>query len=99
MKKYVSRTKNRAALILIFAFVVLLFVGYIFQKGRLMLISLLPFAIASALMISTNRCPNCGEYFRGLYWAKSNAGHCKKCGKIIEFDDRDKANRGRLFRS
>ena len=87
MEKFVSRAKNRAALVLLWSFAFLLLVGCLLLNRIIMLISL-PFLIAGiVLMFSTNRCPHCGAFFRGLYWSKSNAGHCIKCGKIIEFDD------------
>ena len=87
MKKYVSRTKNRVALVLLYSFLVFMLVGYFLSNRVIMLISI-PLLIAGAiLMFSTNHCPHCGEYFRGLYWSKPNAGHCIKCGEIIEFDD------------
>lgn len=92
MKKYVSRRKNRAALILLFAFTFLLLVGYILSNRVIMLISSLLFIPCIIFMFSANRCPHCGEFFRGLYWAKSNAGYCSKCGKLIEFDDCDNTN-------
>ena len=87
MKKYVSRTKNRVALVLLCSFLVFMLVGYFLSNRVIMLISI-PLLIAGViLMFSTNHCPHCGEYFRGLYWSKPNAGHCIKCGEIIEFDD------------
>ena len=92
MKKYVSRRKNRAALILLVSFTVLLFVGYILSNRVIMLISLPLFISCIILIFSTNHCPHCGEFFRGLYWTKPNAGYCSKCGKLIEFDDCDNEN-------
>ena len=89
MKKYVSRRKNRIALILLFSFTFLLLVGYLLSNRVIMLISLSFFISCIILMFSTNRCPHCGEFFRGLYWTKPNAGYCRKCGKLIEFDDCD----------
>ena len=87
MKKYVSRKKTRAALILLYSVAALLIVGFLFSNRPLMLIAmilLIPFAI---LNLSTNRCPHCGAFFRGLYWSKPTAGHCTKCGEVIKFDD------------
>ena len=89
MKKYVSRAKNRVAMVLLYSFLFLVLVGFMLSNRVVMLISL-PVLIAGViLMFSANRCPHCGEYFRGLYWSKANAGHCNKCGNIIEFDDHD----------
>ena len=89
MKKYVSRAKNRVVLVLLYSFLAIILVGYFLSNRVIMLISV-PLLIAGViLMFSTNHCPHCGEYFRGLYWSKPNAGHCVKCGKIIEFDDGD----------
>lgn len=87
MKKYVSRAKNKLASVLLYAFLVLMLVGYLSSNRVIMLISVPLFIAGVILMFSTNRCPHCGEYFRGLYWSKPTAGHCVKCGKIIEFDD------------
>ena len=92
MKKYISRAKNRLAQVLLYAFLFLMLVGYISSNRVIMLISLPSFLAGVMLMFSTNRCPYCGEYFRGLYWSKPNAGYCVKCGKLIEFDDCDKKN-------
>ena len=92
MKKYVSRRKNRVTLILVFSFTFLLLVGYVLSNRVIMLISVPLFIASVILMFSTNRCPYCGEYFRGLYWSKPNAGYCSKCGKLIEFDDCDNKN-------
>ena len=86
MQKYVSRTKNRVAVVLMASFVLILFAGS-FLSNQIIMLSSLAFLIASViLMFSTNRCPHCGAFFRGLYWSKSNAGHCINCGEIIEFD-------------
>lgn len=87
MKKYVSRAKNRLALILLYSFLFLFVIGYLLPNGIVMLVSLLFLIAGVILMFTTNRCPHCGAYFRGLYWSKANAGHCIKCGEIIAFDD------------
>ena len=89
MKKHISRAKNRLALVLLYSFLVILLVGYILSNRVIMLISVPLFIASVILMFSTNRCPYCGEYFRGLYWSKPTAGHCVKCGKVIVFDDFD----------
>ena len=92
MKKYISRAKNRLALVLLYAFLFLMLVGGITSNLVIMLISV-PLLIAGViLMFSANHCPHCGAYFRGLYWSKPDAGHCVKCGKVIEFDDCDNKN-------
>ena len=89
MKKYISRAKNRLALVLLYLFLFLMIVGCISSNRVIMLLSV-PLLIAGViLMFTTNRCPHCTAYFRGLYWSKSNAGRCVKCGKVIEFDDCD----------
>ena len=87
MKNRVSRTKNRLAIILELSFICLVFVGFGLRSKVLMYASFLPFIAGFILMLSTNRCPRCGVYFRGLYWSKSNAGYCRECGELIEFDD------------
>ena len=92
MKKYISRAKNRLALVLLYAFLFLILVGYISSNRVIMLISIPVWIAGVIIMFSTNRCPYCGEHFRGLYWSKPNAGHCVKCGKVIVFDDYNHEN-------
>ena len=87
MKKYVSRAKNRAALVLLIAFLILAIIGYLSSSRTMIFLSLPLFLAGVILMLTTNRCSHCGEHFRGIYWSKPNAGHCVKCGKIIVFDD------------
>ena len=90
MKKYVSRAKNRVATILLFSFACLMFAGFGSSNEILMYASVPPFIACVILMFSTNRCPYCGAFFRGLYWSKPNAGYCAECGELIEFDDHEK---------
>ena len=89
MKKYISRTKTRLSMILMCAFLAFELMGYISSREALMIIALFFFIAGFSLMLSSNRCPYCGDYFKGLYWSKPNAGYCRKCGKLIEFDDCD----------
>ena len=86
MKKGVSRVKNRLIVGLIIVFLILFLFGFMTKSSVLMYFSCAPFVIASVLLITTNRCPNCGASFRGVYWSKE-AGFCSKCGKKIYFDD------------
>lgn len=87
MKKYPSRTKNRVALILIGIIAFLMIIGYLCYIRVMMLAAMVLLIPFSVLYLSINRCPHCGEPFRGLYWSRPNAGHCVKCGEIITFDD------------
>lgn len=88
MKK-VSRAKNRLSLISLIIFLALISIGYLL-KNVIMMVSSFPFLfITFILLFTANRCPFCGELFRGIYWSKSTAGYCRKCGKLIEFDDND----------
>ena len=87
MKKYPSRLKNRVALILIGIIAFLMIIGCLCSSRAMMLAALVLLIPFSVLYLSMNRCPHCGEFFRGLYWSRPNAGHCVKCGELIEFDD------------
>ncbi len=87
MKKYVSRKGNRAACVLLASCAPVFLLGKLSNNRVLLLLSLALLLALSVIMFRTNRCPYCGEYFGGLYWEKRTAGHCRKCGKVIEFDD------------
>lgn len=87
MKKYLSRKRARQSIqALVFVCIVLL-IALPLRSVPLLLICLgLSFACA-ALMSRANRCPYCGAEFRGCYWSKPDAGYCRKCGKLMEYDD------------
>jgi hypothetical protein len=87
MKKYPSRKKNRVALILLSIIAFLMIIGCLCSSRAMMLAAMVLLIPFSVLYLSMNRCPHCGEFFRGLYWSRPNAGHCVKCGEIITFDD------------
>ena len=59
--------------------------------GSSMVVFALIFAVLTAigvvLMLTANRCPYCGKRARTIEWSKPDAGNCKKCGKLMEYDD------------
>lgn len=85
--KGISRRKSRMAIISMILFVAFLSLGYITFNGYLMIGSLLFLVIWLILFLTTNRCPYCGEHFRGFRWSEPSAGYCRKCGKLMEYDD------------
>lgn len=84
--KAVSRIRNKIVFILFMVFLILFLFGYMMKSNLLFCLAISIFIAACILLMITNRCPNCGEYFRGIYWSKS-AGYCRKCGEKICFDD------------
>lgn len=94
LKKYVSRAGSRAALVLFVACIALVLLGKAANDNLFLFLSLVLLIPAAAVMLRTNRCPYCGETFRGLHWSKPTAGYCKKCGKLMEFDDSARDGRG-----
>lgn len=83
----ISRKKNRLALLSMVLFVAFLLIGRLLYNGILTALSTLFMVLMLVLLFTANRCPACGEYFRGIFWSKPTAGYCRKCGKLIEFDD------------
>ena len=78
-KSGVSRVRNKMVLVLVIANAMLFLTSVVTKATNLMNLSVLLFLPIMALLIATNRCPHCGKYFRGVYWAKE-AGTCQKCG-------------------
>ena len=87
---YINRTRTRIALISMVLFIVFLILGKISWNDYLIAASILFLIVWLILFLMTNRCPHCGERFRGMYWSEPSAGYCRKCGKLIEYDDRIK---------
>lgn len=85
-KSGVSRVRNKMVLVLVIANAMLFLASVVTKATNLMNLSVLLFLPIMALLIATNRCPHCGKYFRGVYWAKE-AGTCLKCGMRLYFDD------------
>ena len=83
----INRTRSRIAIISMVLFIVFLIIGSISFNDYLMTASILFLIVWLILFLSTNRCPHCDEHFRGMYWSKSSAGYCRKCGKLMEYDD------------
>lgn len=92
MKKYISRTRSRLTFILIIISVIFAVIGAISENKILIFVAAVLYIADLVLMIVTNQCPYCGEFFRGIYWSKPDAGYCRKCGKLIEFDDCNEDN-------
>ena len=71
-KSGVSRVRNKMVLVLVIANAMLFLASVVTKATNLMNLSVLLFLPIMALLIATNRCPHCGKYFRGVYWAKSS---------------------------
>ncbi len=81
-----SRIKTRVSLLLTLTGAAGVIVGAIYSKALLSIIGLVLLMVGSIMLLLTNRCPYCGDIFRGLSWSKPDAGYCRKCGKKIEYD-------------
>ena len=87
MEPKISRSRAKAAMRLLWISIAALLVSVITVKWYLMLI-----AIVFTFFVAYNadevcKCPHCGAHFRGLNASKPNAGYCRKCGKLMEFDE------------
>lgn len=91
MEPKLSRKKTKFVSILIWIAVALCLIG-ILTAGRngqsyFLWISLLFAAYTAFRMDEVCKCPHCGTHFRGIDGTKPNAGYCRKCGKLMEFDE------------
>ena len=69
----------------------LFFILFLFVSGGgavvFSVLSIACLVIGVILLLIANRCPHCGNGFRGGSWSKPHAGYCNKCGKLMEYDD------------
>ena len=84
MMKKPSIRRNRIALVLISIGTLIFVMG---------MSSLIAMGVGAVLLIAgfvlalrENRCPYCGESFRGIHWNADHPFHFNRCGKRIEFD-------------
>ena len=87
MEPKISRSRAKAAMRLQWISIAALLVSVLTVKWYIMLI-----AIVFTFFVAQNAdevctCPHCGEHFRGLNVSKPDAGYCRKCGKLMEFDE------------
>ena len=91
MEPKISRSKAKTVSTLLWIAVVLCLIGVItaVRAGGvyLMLISLVFTFYIAYRLDQVCKCPHCGTHFRGLDPSKPNAGYCRKCGKLMEFDE------------
>ncbi len=87
MEPKISRSNARVAMRLLGIAVAALVVSLITVKWYIMLIALVFTFFAAHNADEVCKCPHCGTHFRGLNPTEPNAGHCRKCGKLMEFDE------------
>lgn len=87
MEPKISRSKAKFAIRMLRIAVAALLVSLITIKWYIMLIALGFAFFAAQNADSVSKCPYCGTHFRGMDASKPDAGYCRKCGKLMEFDE------------
>ena len=86
MEPKISRSNARSAMRLQGIAVVALVGSVLTVKWYIMLIAIVFTFFAAQYADEVCKCPHCGTHFRGLNASKPDAGYCRKCGKLMEFD-------------
>ena len=87
MEPKISRKKAKTATRLLWISVAVTFIGLMSRKWYITLIAFVFVVYGAVRVDKVSVCPHCGAYFRGLNPTESNAGYCRKCGKLMEFDE------------
>ena len=87
MEPKISRKKAKVATWLLWISIAALFIGLMSRKWYITLIAFVFVFYGAIKLDKVSVCPHCGAYFRGLNPMEPNAGHCRKCGKLMEFDE------------
>jgi hypothetical protein len=86
MGNHVHRTGCRLAVLSLAGCYLCLFLTLIGNTPSLILAAVALVILSAGLQFYFQRCPDCGHFFRGLYWSQEDAGYCRKCGRHITFD-------------
>ena len=88
MEKRLSRSSERITIVLTVAFVLGVVLVWIFSDSSPYFPTLVMFLIWNIRLIASQSCPCCGKWTqRSLHWSKPDAGYCRHCGKLMEYDD------------
>ena len=87
MEKTLSRKLTRCWMAFMWATLFFGVVLFLTDGGVGSILTIACIVIGTVLLLITNRCPRCKAPFRGGSWDKPNAGYCRKCGKLMEYDD------------
>ena len=86
MKKGLSRTRMRIAVLMLLAGVVLLLLGEVVEGWSTVIPGVA--LIIAALCIRPGKCPTCGKYAAPApQWSNPGKYHCPGCGGRLFYDD------------
>ena len=87
-QKTLKRKRTRLAKILLWAAIISYLLMTLFDFATIFdVVAFFCLPAGLILLELSNRCPYCGKRARTIEWSKPDAGNCKKCGKLMEYDD------------
>ena len=87
MEPKISRKQAKQSGVFLTIAIIINLISIMVMNTAFMICALILIFIAAYIWDKTNRCPHCGTHFRGSFAAEPNAGYCRKCGKLMEYDE------------
>lgn len=87
MEPRLSKRKAKRAALLLGLVLAILVLGLVIASAAVMIAGLLAAVAAAMYTDGACKCPHCGTYFRGIHPGQMDEGYCRKCGKLMQYDE------------
>lgn len=87
MEPRLSKRKAKKASLLLGMVLAILVFGLVIASAVVMIAGLLAAFAVALYTDDVCKCPHCGMHFRGVHIGQMDEGYCRKCGKLMKYDE------------